>query len=181
MEAIRSRRSVRSYSDRPVEEEKLLRVLEAARLSPSATNAQNWRFILVRDKEKLRKLTAAADDQPFVGEAPAAIVACATDRRIMDCGQPTDTVDCSIAMAYMILEAHELGLGTCWLGHFFEDQVKEALDIPEEVRVVVFAPIGYPAEQPEPRPRKIRRGRRLRQILTEIVCGTAASSTRRFL
>ncbi len=57
-------------------------------------------------------------------------------------------------MAYMILEAHELGLGTCWLGHFFEDKVKEALDIPEDVRVIVFTPIGYPAEQPEPRPRK---------------------------
>ncbi len=154
MEALKTRRSVRKYSDRPVEEEKLLRVLEAGRLSPSATNAQNWRFILVRDKEKLKKLTEAADDQPFVGEAPAAIVACATDGCVMDCGQPTDTVDCSIAMAYMILEAHELGLGTCWLGHFFTDIVKEALDIPEDVRVIVFTPIGYPSEEPAGRPRK---------------------------
>jgi nitroreductase len=57
-------------------------------------------------------------------------------------------------MAYMILEAHELGLGTCWLGHFFEDRWKEALGIPETVRVIVFTTHRYPAEQPEPRPRK---------------------------
>ncbi|SHI20814.1 Nitroreductase [Sporobacter termitidis DSM 10068] len=154
MEAIQTRRSVRKYSSRPIEEEKLNLVLEAARRSPSATNAQNWRFIVVRDKEKLQKLMEAADGQPSVGEAPCAIVACGTKKRIMDCGQPTDTVDCAIAMSYMILEAHELGLGTCWLGHFYADKVKKTLRIPEDVSVIAFTPLGYPAEEPEPRPRK---------------------------
>lgn len=154
MEAIKTRRSIRKFSSKPVEEEKLRLILEAARLSPSSQNSQNWRFIVVRDKEKLQKLMEAADGQPHVGEAPCAVVACGTKRRIMDCGQPTDTVDCSIAMAYMILEAHTLGLGTCWLGHFFADKVKKALSIPDDVSVVAFTPLGYPAEEPVPRPRK---------------------------
>lgn len=154
MEAIKTRRSVRKYCDTPVEEEKIQQILEAGRLSPSAANGQNWHFIVVRDKEKLQKLMDAADGQPFVGQAPAAIVVCATRRRVMDCGQPTDTVDCSIAMSYMILEAHELGLGTCWLGHFFADRVKKALRIPEDVTVVAFTPLGYPSETPAARPRK---------------------------
>ena len=154
MEAIKTRRSVRKYSNRPIEEEKLKLVLEAARLAPSSTNGQNWHFIVVRDKDKLQKLMEAADGQPSVGEAPCAIVVCGTKRRIMDCGQPTDTVDCSIALSYMILEAHTLGLGTCWLGHFYADKVKKALHIPEDVSVVAFTPLGYPAEVPEIRPRK---------------------------
>lgn len=154
MEAIRTRRSIRKFSDRPIEEEKLDLVLEAGRLSPSAANGQNWHFIVVRDREKIQKLMEAADGQPAVGEAQAAIVVCATKRRIMDCGQPTDTVDCSIAMSYMILEAHALGLGTCWLGHFYAEKVKKALHIPEEVSVITFTPIGYPAEQPDARSRK---------------------------
>ena len=93
MEAIATRRSIRKYCDRPIEEEKLNLVLEAARLSPSSANSQNWQFIVVRDKEKIQKLMEAADGQPSVGEAPCAIVACATKSRVMDCGQPTDTVD----------------------------------------------------------------------------------------
>ncbi len=154
MEAIRTRRSVRSYSSQPVEPEKLTAILEAGRLSPSSANSQNWRFILVTDREKINQLMDAADGQPFVGQAPAAIVVCGTARRTMDCGQPTDTVDCSIALSYMILEAHELGLGTCWLGHFFADKVKKVLDIPEDVSVVAFTPVGYPSGDTPARPRK---------------------------
>ena len=154
MDAIRGRRSIRKYSDKPIEDEKLELVLEAARLSPSSTNGQNWRFIVVTDKDKLQKLMDAADGQPSVGEAPCAIVVCGTKRRLMDCGQPTDTVDCSIALSYMMLEAHTLGLGTCWLGHFYADKVKKALHIPEDVSVIAFTPLGYPAEEPEARPRK---------------------------
>ena len=154
MEAIKTRRSVRKYSDRPVEEEKLRLVLEAARLAPSSTNGQNWHFVVVRDKAKLQALMEAADGQPFVGEAPCAVVVCGTARRIMDCGQPTDTVDCSIALSFMLLEAHALGLGMCWLGHFFADKVKKVLKIPEEVSVVAFTPLGYPAVEMPVRPRK---------------------------
>jgi nitroreductase len=154
MEAITGRHSIRKYSSRPIEEEKLNLVLEAARLAPSSANGQNWHFIVVRDKEKLRKLKEAADGQTAVGEAPCALIACGTQNRVMDCGQPTNTVDCSIAMAYMILEAYTLGLGTCWLGHFYADKVKQALQIPDDVSVIAFTPIGYPAEAAVVRPRK---------------------------
>jgi nitroreductase len=154
MEAIRTRRSVRKYDPRPVEEEKLSLVLDAARLSPSAANQQQWRFILIRDRDIVAKLYEASDRQPSMQDAPAVIVACATGSRDMTCGQPTSSVDLSIATSYMILEAHELGLGTCWLGRFYADQVKAALGIPDEATVVAMTPIGYPAETPDARPRK---------------------------
>jgi nitroreductase len=72
----------------------------------------------------------------------------------MSCGQPTDTVDCSIAMSFILLQAQELGLGTCWLGRFNADLVKQICEIPEEVSVIAMTPLGYPAETPDPRPRK---------------------------
>ncbi|MDR0917331.1 MAG: nitroreductase family protein [Oscillospiraceae bacterium] len=153
-EAIATRRSVRKYDSRPVDETLLREVLEAARISPSAANGQNWRFILVRDPAILAKLAVAADNQPSMIEAPAAIVALATASRDMSCGQPTSTVDCSIAMSYLILRAHELGLGTCWLGRFFADKVRDALAIPDDAVIVAMTPIGYPAETPDARPRK---------------------------
>lgn len=153
--AIKERRSIRKYADKPVEEEKLQKVLEAARLSPSARNQQEWKFIVVKDPEIRKRLTEEAIGQPFVGEAPIILVCCGTEpESIMRCGQPRYTVDLSIATAYMILAAYEQGLGTCWLGSFDENKVKEILDIPEDVRVVSITPLGYPDESPAPRPRK---------------------------
>jgi nitroreductase len=152
--AIQGRRSIRKYSSKAIEEEKLLKVLEAARLSPSARNQQEWKFIVVKDQETRERLTEAIG-QPFVGEAPIILVCCGTDpESIMKCGQPRYTVDLSIATAYMILEAYEQGLGTCWIGSFDEKMVKEVLGIPEKVRVVSITPLGYPDESPSPRPRK---------------------------
>ena len=153
--AIKERRSIRKYSAKPVEEQKLQKVLEAARLSPSARNQQEWKFIVVKDSETRKRLTEEAINQPFVGEAPIILVCCGTEvESIMRCGQPRYTVDLSIATAYMILAAYEQGLGTCWLGSFDENKVKEILDIPEGVRVVSITPLGYPDESPAPRPRK---------------------------
>jgi nitroreductase len=152
--AIRSRRSIRSYAPQPVEEGKLQLVLEAGRLAPSAVNRQDWRFVLVQDQETIRKLTEAAGRQSFVATAPAVLVACGTDPdKLMRCGQYTYNIDVSIALSFMVLEATELGLGTCWLGNFDEGQVKEILGIPAHERVVAMTPLGYPAEQPAPRPR----------------------------
>ena len=153
--AIKERRSIRKYSAKPVEEQKLQKVLEAARLSPSARNQQEWKFIVVKDSETRKRLTEEAINQPFVGEAPIILVCCGTETEsIMRCGQPRYTVDLSIATAYMILAAYEQGLGTCWLGSFDENKVKEILNIPEDVRVVSITPLGYPDESPAPKPRK---------------------------
>jgi nitroreductase len=155
MEAIQQRRSIRSYTGQPVEEEKLIQVLEAARLAPSASNRQSWRFIAVRDPAVRAKLAEAAMSQPFVGTAPVILVACGTEPEgVMACGQHRYSIDLSIATAFMILEAWEQGLGTCWLGRFDEQQVKDALGIPAGVRVVAMTPLGYPAETPAARPRK---------------------------
>jgi nitroreductase len=145
--AISNRRSIRAYGDRPVEEEKLRRVLEAGRLAPSAKNRQDWKFIVVRDPETRRKLAQAAKGQRFVEQAPVVLVGCGTEPTyVMPCGQPAYSVDLSIAFSFMMLEATELGLGTCWLGAFSEEEVKKILDVPPEMRVVAIMPLGYPAE-----------------------------------
>lgn len=155
MTAIKRRRSIRAYKSTEVEDEKLNLILEAARLSPSARNLQNWKFIVVRDKKLRERLVEAAAGQEFVGEAPVTLIACATaSERIMTCGQPANTIDLSIALSFMMLEAAELGLGTCWLGSFYEDKVKEVLNLPEGYRVVAMTPLGYPDENPSLRPRK---------------------------
>lgn len=145
--AIINRRSIRAYKDTPVEEAKLRQVLEAGRLAPSAKNRQEWKFIVVRDQETRHKLVHAASGQRFVEQAPVVLVACGMESKyVMPCGQPAYTVDVSIAFAFMLLEATELGLGTCWLGAFKEEEVKTVLGIPPDVRVVAMSPLGYPAE-----------------------------------
>lgn len=155
MEAIRTRRSIRRFLDKPVEEEKILAVLESGRLAPSARNMQDWRFIVVRDQVTRQKLAVAAKDQQFVAQAPAVIAACGTSNYIMTCGQPTYAIDVTIALDHMTLAAASLGLGTCWIGAFYEDRAKEILGVPDDVRIVALMPLGYPAEEPPARPRKV--------------------------
>ena len=146
MEAIRKRRSIRSWQDKPVEKEKLDRVLEAGRLAPSANNRQPWRFVVVTEEATRKKLATAANDQTFVGQAPVVLVGCAVETdRVMACGQHCYPIDVAIAMTNMTLAAVAEGLGTCWIGAFQEDQVKQVLGIPEEVRVVELMPLGYPS------------------------------------
>jgi nitroreductase len=146
IKAIKKRRSVRNYLDRPVEEEKLIAVLEAGRHAPSAGNRQEWRFVIVKDQQDRKKIAEAANEQGFVGEAPVVIVACAeTDGHVMSCGQPSYPIDVAIALDHISLAAVKYGLGTCWIGAFNEEKVKEILGIPEEVRVVELMPLGYPA------------------------------------
>lgn len=149
LDVIRARFSVRRYSTEQIEERVLETVLEAARLSQSAKNKQDWRFIVVRNDETRRKLAEAAKGQSFVAEAPAVIVCCGVDiSYIMTCGQASYPIDIAIAMENMALVAWELGLGSCWLGAFWEDRVKEILGIPgENVRVVGMLTLGYPEAQ----------------------------------
>ena len=152
--AIKMRRSIRHYKDKPVEEEKLDKVLEAGRLAPSAGNLQEWKFVVVRDKGTREKLAIAANSR-FIKEAPVVIVACAT---ITDCilksGQLTYPIDVAIAVDHITLKAVEEGLGTCWVGGFDEEEVKKILDIPDNIRVVTLLTIGYPKYVPGARKRK---------------------------
>jgi nitroreductase len=154
-DAIKQRRSIRSYQDKHIEEDKLLRVLEAGRLAPSAKNLQEWRYVIVKDKDLRKKVAVAANNQYFIAEAPVIIVGCATMADyVLTCGQPAHSIDLAISMDHMTLQAVEEGLGTCWIGAFKEDEVKKVLNIPPEMRVVEIMPLGYPKFIPDPKPRK---------------------------
>jgi nitroreductase len=153
--AIRTRRSIRAYDSREVEEEKLVRVLESGRLSPSASNRQERRFIVIRDAGTRKALSEAARNQKFLADAPVVIAACSVEKEyVMSCGQLAYPIDTAIAVDHMTLAAVEEGLGTCWIGAFDEKKVKEILNIPDEIRVVTLLPIGYPSDIPRPTPRK---------------------------
>jgi nitroreductase len=146
-EAIATRKSVRKWADKPVPAEVLERVLASTRLAPSARNAGEWRLVVVQDAELRRRLGEAASNQTFVGEAPVVIVGCSeTDRRLMKCGQPAFLIDASIALDHLTLAAVEEGLGTCWIGSFDPDSVREILGIPKDVEIVEIMPMGYPAD-----------------------------------
>ncbi len=149
-EAIRLRKSIRQFRDREIPEEVLTPVLEAGRLAPSAKNFQEWRFVVVKDPETRKRLAQAAREQMFIAQAPVVLVCCAqTDHHVMTCGQTCYPIDVSIAIDHITLAAVAEGLGTCWIGAFFEDQVKEILGIPEEIRVVELLPMGYPVDPSE--------------------------------
>ncbi|MCZ7401917.1 MAG: nitroreductase family protein [Candidatus Methanoperedens sp.] len=155
MKAIQSRHSIRAYDTRGVEEEKLVRILESARLSPSAGNRQERRFVITKDAKTRKMLSEAASNQSFVAEAPVVIAACSVESEyVMSCGQLAYPIDTAIAVDHMTLKAVEEGLGTCWIGAFDEKEVKEILAIPEDVRVVALLTVGYPSEIPDARPRK---------------------------
>ena len=149
LEVIKARYSVRSYLDKPVEKGKLERVIEAARLAPSAKNLQEWRLVVVTDKETRKRLSVAAANQGFVAEAPVVIACCAeTDGHTMMCGQQCYPIDLAIAIDHMTLQAVKEGLGTCWIGAFDEKEAKKILGIPRDIRVVELLPLGYPAGSP---------------------------------
>ncbi len=151
LEVIRNRRSIRDYSNKPVEKDKLMRILEAGRLAPSAKNMQEWRFVIVTDPATRKKLVTAANNQEFVGQAPVVIAACAEhDNHIMRCGQLTYPIDVAIALDHMTLQATAEGLGTCWIGSFYEDQVKQILGIPAQITVVELLTLGYAGGPPRP-------------------------------
>jgi len=153
-EAISTRKSVRAFEDKDVPEKIILRLLEAARLAPSASNRQEWRFVVVRDAATRKQLAEAAMGQRFVGEAPVVLACCAeTDGHKMACGQPCYPIDVAIAIDHITLCAVAEGLGTCWIGAFDEARAKKVLGIPPEIRVVDLLPIGYPSD-PSPADKK---------------------------
>ena len=157
MEAIKTRRSIRKYKSTPVPESLLKDVLNAARLAPSADNSQPWKFVVVRDEQTKLRLANASNGQKFMAQAPVIIVACGIpDEAFPTVGgyMSSHVMDVSIAVDHLTLAAHSAALGTCWIAAFKEDKVREALGIPEDVRVVALTPLGYPDEVPERSTRK---------------------------
>jgi len=146
IEAIESRRSIRRYQDTLVEKEKIDALLEAAIRAPSWVNKQCWRFVVVTDKDIIKKLTDANSMiNSWLKDAPAVIVACADPK---DSGHNNDLpyymMDVSLAMENLVLAAADMGLGTCFLAAYDEGKVKKVLGIPDNVRVVTMTPLGYP-------------------------------------
>jgi len=161
-EAIKRRQSIRDYEDKPVPEDKLLKVLEAARLAPSGTNRQAWKFVVVREGKRRQELARAAGGQTHVARAPVVIAAVATmPEGVMICGVPDYAVDLAIAVDHMPLAAVDEGLGTCWIGAFSQEEARDILKVPENYRIVALLPLGFPKQTGRPKVRK---------SLDEIVC-----------
>jgi len=139
-EAIRGRRSIRSFASRPVEEEKLHKILEACRWAPSAVNRQPWELIVVKDRDLLRKLAELAPYGRFIAEAPLAIAV------VTNPSSRWHIIDGSLLTQNLMLAAHALGLGTCWIGTMDRERAKEVLGIPKDKHLLTVIPVGYPAE-----------------------------------
>jgi len=146
-DVIKTRRSVRSYKPDMPDQGALDRVLEAVRIAPSGSNRQPWKFVVVTDPALRERLMAACGSQKFVGEAPIVVTACGCDVKYDRGGYMGDKaflVDVSIAFTHLILAARAEGLGTCWIGDFENEEVKEILGIPDDWDVVAVTPLGYP-------------------------------------
>lgn len=149
---LKSRRSIREYEERQIPEEDLRKILDAARWAPTGANLQPWHFVVVRD-EKLRKELGSHAKFFFlksshVEKAPCIIVLCYEKNK----GR-FGLFDVTLAGANIIMMAHSLNLGSCWIGAFDERGVKSLLGIPEEIGVVALITLGYPKEKPDPPPR----------------------------
>ncbi|MGM0365702.1 MAG: nitroreductase family protein [Actinomycetota bacterium] len=162
-EIIKKRKSIRRYSSRPVEKEKIIKMAEAARLSPSASNKQPWRFVAVTDKDLIRQAVkqSLGAINTWAKTAPCLIVGCSVRKDIIThwiaeaaSGVKYHLLDMGISMEHMVLEAEELGLSTCWIGWFNEKKLKKILKIPPAWRVASLISVGYRDEQFKPRARK---------------------------
>lgn len=154
---LAQRRSIRQYEDTPVEKEAIVQILQGARLAPSWKNKQCWRFLVIDNRElieKIGQLVRFNPSQNAYEKAPYLLFACADPERsgLRD-GKPYYLADTAIALEHAMLTAQSLGLGTCWVGVFPEDELKALLNVPENLRIIAFTPIGHPAETPDARPR----------------------------
>jgi nitroreductase len=164
---IRTRRSIRKYTDQPVSAEMVTQLLESARLAPSGSNTQPWHFIVVRSEDTRRKLAEVSHKQDWMTTAPVHIV-CVADIRVRIGGNEAVSVDESssqfelkqiirdtaIAAEHMVLEAESMGLSTCWVAWFDQKEIRPVLDIPSDKFVLCILTVGYPGEKPKARPRK---------------------------
>ena len=153
-EILKRRRSVRSYDSRPVKEEDIKAICEAARLAPSAHNSQTWRFVAVTERNLIEKICDEAMRpvirNTWMKTAPLLIVGCSKLDFMTNkvgsfvTGIEYYQIDLGIAMEHIVLKATDLGLGTCWIGWFNEKKVKEILEIPKKIKVLALLTVGYP-------------------------------------
>ncbi len=164
---IARRRSVRKYTDKHVEEEKIIRILEAARQAPSGKNTQPWHFIVIRNKEMIIRLAEIDHQQKWMEAAPVVIACLADARARIDPSVPLNVTetspefevkqvirDSAVAVQNLLLAAVEEGLGACWTGWYLQEEIREPLGIPSDKFVTAIVTVGYPAEEPAARKRK---------------------------
>ncbi len=158
--AIEKRRSIRKFKPQLVADDDLKRILEAGRLAPSGANRQPWYFIVVRNREMKKALARASNGQKFIADADTVVVALGEPRNKGNLPYKLSSTriphiqDPMIAVEHMVLVATALGYGTCWIGAFDQDAIKNMLKIPDKMAVVALLPIGVPDESPPQRPRK---------------------------
>jgi len=155
---IFERRSIRRYLQKPVEEKKLINILDAARFAPSIGNLQEWRFIIIRDPKKKKELSDACFGQSWIAEAPVLIAVFTEDEKVVRLyGEEGKNkyifYDVAAAIQNMLLTAHSNGLGACWVGTFDETAVRRILKLPEDKTLHSLIALGYPAEKPVAPPR----------------------------
>ncbi len=146
IEALKTRRSIRSYESKPVPKEVIEEIVDTARLAPSANNIQPWEFIVVTDPDMRRKIADLTDYGKFIADAGACIVVfCKNVKHYLEDG--------SAATQNILLAAHALGLGTCWVagyGKTYEKPIAELLGVPDGYKLVSLVALGYPTAKPEP-------------------------------
>ena len=153
-DVVKHRKSIRDYLDKPVEREKIMMCLEAARLAPSAVNSQPWKFIIVDDPQVKKQLGNAAFSgiyaiNAFAKKAPVIVVIVSEKGKFlariggMFRGTQYYLIDIGIAGEHLVLQAEELGLGTCWMGWFDEKAVKSVLHIPQDRKIDILMALGY--------------------------------------
>ena len=147
LEAIRGRRSIRKYGKEPISEEQATLILEAGRWAPSRGNSQAWKFIVVKNAQLLKDLAEAIPTGKFLAEAPLGIVVVIDPRASKHPEQ-----EGAAAIENMLLAAHALGLGACWIsvhGTYSEEKARQLLQVPDEEWLLSVVSIGHPAETPE--------------------------------
>lgn len=159
IEAIKSRRSVRTFSGKTVSKEAVKSLIDAARWAPSAGGIQPWEFVIVTDAGTKKRLAIAALDQTFIEEAPVVVVVCADgSRSARRYGRRGESLYClqdtAAATQNILLAAYAMGLGACWIGAFHENEVGETLKTPRNLRPIAIVAIGHPAERPKAPPRR---------------------------
>ena len=148
-ETIRNRRSIRKYNDKSVEKEKVQKILEAARLAPSAMNRQPYKILVVSKKEILSKINSACN-QKWKAPIMLVMVSIPKEAWFRDDGEEYWKADAAVAMHQISLAAYAEGLGTCWIAAFEEKDIRKILEIDSDLRVVFLSPLGYPAENKGP-------------------------------
>ncbi len=153
LELAKSRYSVRSFSNKQIENEKLNKILEAAKISPTAANKQPQKIYVLQSQQALQQINTVCK---CIFGAPTVLLIVADEmetwKNPFSTNYNTGDIDCSIVCTHLMLQAWELGIGSCWVGYFDLAQVNKAMKLPDNEKIVAILPIGYPSDNAKPSP-----------------------------